>query len=109
MPGLGGLTQRLLWVAESKTKRAGAEQSGAAAEIGGVTPEVSCPGTGQPPPHTQAGFGCSRKRVYHQMRVAGIVSTRRRPYKAITNSRYSHPPAPNLLQQKFYFEHPNQA
>ena len=55
MPGLGGLTQRLLWVAESETQQAGAEQSGAAAEIGGVTPEVSCPGAGQPPPHAQTG------------------------------------------------------
>ena len=54
MPGLGGLTQRLLWMAESKTQQAGAKQSGIAAEIGGVTPEVSCPGVGQPPPHAQA-------------------------------------------------------
>ena len=54
-------------------------------------------------------FGCSRKRVHRQMRVAGIVSARRRAYKATTNSRHSHPPAPNLLQRKFYFERPNQA
>ena len=54
-------------------------------------------------------FGCSRKRVYRQMRIAGIVSARRRAYKATTNSRHSHPPAPNLLQRKFCFEHPNQA
>lgn len=54
-------------------------------------------------------FGCSRKRVYRQMRVAGIVSVRRRAYKTTTNSRHSHPPAPNLLQRKFYFERPNQA
>ena len=54
-------------------------------------------------------FGCSRKRVHRQMRIAGIVSARRRAYKVTTNSRHSHPPAPNLLQRKFCFEHPNQA
>ena len=43
-------------MAESETQQAGAKQSGAAAEIGGVTPEVSCPGAGQPPPHAQAGI-----------------------------------------------------
>lgn len=54
-------------------------------------------------------FGCSRKRVHRQMRFAGIASVRRRAYKATTNSRHSHPIAPNLLQRNFYFEHPNQA
>ena len=54
-------------------------------------------------------FGCSRKRVHRQMRAAGIISVRHRAYKATTNSRHSHPPAPNLLQRKFYFERPNQA
>ena len=54
-------------------------------------------------------FGCSRKRVHRQMRLAGISSVRCRAYKATTNSRHGHPPAPNLLQRKFYFEHPNQA
>ena len=56
MPCFGGLTQRLLWVAESETQQAGAKQSGTAAEIGGVTPKVSCPGAGQPLPHAQAGI-----------------------------------------------------
>ena len=41
-------------------------------------------------------FGCSRKRVHRQMRVAGIVSVRRRAYKATTNSQHSQPPAPRL-------------
>ena len=45
-------------------------------------------------------FGCSRKRVHRQMRAAGIISMRHRAYKATTNSRHSHPPAPNLLQRK---------
>ena len=57
MPCFGGLAQRLLWVAKSETQQAGAKQSGTAAEIGGVTPEVSCPGAGQPSLHAQAGIG----------------------------------------------------
>ena len=31
-------------------------------------------------------FGCSRKRVHRQMRLAGIFSVRRRAYKVTTNS-----------------------
>ena len=54
-------------------------------------------------------FGCSRKRVHRQMRLAGISSVRRRAYKVTTNSRHSHPTAPNLLQRNFFFERPNQA
>ena len=44
-------------------------------------------------------FGCSRKRVHRQMRLAGISSARRRAYKKTTNSHHSHPIAPNLLQR----------
>jgi len=54
-------------------------------------------------------FGCSRKRVHRQMRLAGISSIRRRAYKATTNSNHSHPIAPNLLMRNFSFERPDQA
>jgi len=54
-------------------------------------------------------FGCSRKRIHRQMRIAGISSVRRRAYKATTNSNHSHPIAPNLLMRKFTFERPDQA
>ncbi len=54
-------------------------------------------------------FGCSRKRVHRQMRIAGISSVRRRVYKATTNSNHSHPIAANLLMRNFTFEHPDQA
>ena len=53
-------------------------------------------------------FGCSRKRVYRQMRLAGISSVRRRSYKTTTNSNHSHPIAPNLLQRNFCFDRPDQ-
>ena len=34
---------------------------------------------------------------------------RKKAYKATTNSRHSHPIAPNLLKRQFSFEQPNQA
>ena len=54
-------------------------------------------------------FGCSRKRVHRQMRLAGIYSARRRAYKKTTNSNHSHPIAPNLLERNFSFDRPDQA
>ena len=54
-------------------------------------------------------FGCSRKRVHRQMRLAGISSVRRRAYKMTTHSNHSHPIAPNLLQRNFSFDRPDQA
>ena len=43
------------------------------------------------------------------MKAAGIHSMRKKAYKAATNSRHSHPIAPNLLKRQFSFEQPNQA
>lgn len=54
-------------------------------------------------------LGCSRKWVHRQLRLAGIVSGRRRACKVTANSRHSYPPAPNLLQRKFSFNQTNQA
>ena len=39
----------------------------------------------------QPEFGCSRKRVHRQLRLAGIVSVRCRACKVTTNSRHSYP------------------
>lgn len=52
-------------------------------------------------------FGCSRKRVYCQMRLAGITSVRCWTYKATTNSSI----APHCVQSPYtkLFERPNQA
>ena len=52
---------------------------------------------------------CSRGRVYRLMKAAGIHSTRKKACKTTTNSRHSHPIAPNLLHRQFSFERPNQA
>ncbi len=54
-------------------------------------------------------FGCSRKRVHRQMRIAGIYSARHKAYKATTNSNHSSPIAPNLLMRNFSFDRPDQA
>lgn len=39
-------------------------------------------------------FGCPRKHVHRQMRLAGIASVRCRACKVITNSRHCHPSPP---------------
>lgn len=67
------------------------------------------PALGSLYPMLKPEFGCSRKRVHRQLRLAGIVSGRHRAYKVTTNSRHSFSPAPNLLQRKFSFNQPNQA
>lgn len=54
-------------------------------------------------------YPCSRGRVYRLMKATGIHSTRKKACKTTTNSRHSHPVAPNLLHRQFSFERPNQA
>ena len=48
-------------------------------------------------------FGCPRKHVHRQMRLAGIASVKCRACKVITNSRHCHPIASNLLKAKLLF------
>lgn len=57
----------------------------------------------------QQGVRCSRKRVAHLMRQAGIAS-RRRPKRRVrtTDSRHDRPVAPNLLKRNFSAEAPNE-
>lgn len=57
----------------------------------------------------QQGLHCSRKRVARLMRRAGLYS-RRRPKKRArtTDSRHNRPIAPNLLQQDFSANAPNE-
>lgn len=52
---------------------------------------------------------CSRGRVHRLMKRLNIHSVRRKAYKITTNSNHSYSVAPNLLQQKFDFDKPNQA
>ena len=107
MPGPEDLTQRLLWLGATQSLCARAEESGASAEIvelhqNDLSLDSLCH---LPKPE----FGCSRKRVHRQMRLAGIASVRHRACKITTNSRHSHPVAPTLLKRNSFFEQPNQA
>lgn len=43
-------------------------------------------------------LSCSRKRIHRLMNEMNISSTRRRAYKATTNSRHAHPIAPISLR-----------
>ena len=59
MPGPEDLTQRLLWPGAPQPLFAGAEESGASAEIDGTAPKRSRPGPGQSLPPAQAGIRLS--------------------------------------------------
>ncbi len=50
---------------------------------------------------------CSRKRIYRLMRQLHIQSARKFAYKRTTNSRHSHPVAPNLLNRNFQVSNTN--
>nr|WP_156778844.1 IS3 family transposase [Clostridium formicaceticum] len=55
------------------------------------------------------GIKCGRNRVYRLMKLNNIQSIMKRKFKATTNSKHSYPVAPNLLNQNFTVEKPNQA
>jgi putative transposase len=55
----------------------------------------------------QQGFRCGENRVARLMRKAGLISIRRKKFKATTNSKHNHPVAPNLLNQDFSVDRPN--
>ena len=50
----------------------------------------------------------SRKRLIRLMQLDGLVARQRRRYKLTTMSEHDQPVAPNLLDQKFEAERPNQ-
>ena len=54
------------------------------------------------------GIKCGKNRVARLMRDNGIYSRLKRKYKATTNSNHSYPVAPNILDQDFTSEAPNQ-
>ncbi len=53
-----------------------------------------------------AGIICSKARVARLMKIAGIHAKRHKKFKITTNSKHSHPLAPNRLEQNFYVERP---
>jgi putative transposase len=56
----------------------------------------------------QTGFHVSRTRVSNRMQSMGLRAKAARKFKATTNSSHSLPVAPNLLQQNFDANAPNQ-
>lgn len=56
----------------------------------------------------EQGITCSENRVAARMKALGIQAKAKRKYKATTNSNHSLPVAPNLLEQNFSAEAPNQ-
>lgn len=51
---------------------------------------------------------CSLNRLHRLKKELGIMSKRKRRYKATTNSRHTHPIADNLLKRDFSATYPNQ-
>ena len=54
------------------------------------------------------GLNCNRKTVADSLRRQGLRAKGARKFKATTNSKHSLPVAPNLLQQDFSADAPNQ-
>jgi len=53
------------------------------------------------------GFKCSKSRVERLMKKHGIRARTRRKFKVTTDSKHSHPVAPNLLNREFSPKGPN--
>lgn len=54
------------------------------------------------------GIRCGKTRIERIMRSHGLVARPKRRYIATTNSNHDYPVAPNVLDQKFYADAPNQ-
>jgi len=53
------------------------------------------------------GFKCSKRRVERLMNKNGIRAKTRRKFRVTTDSKHSHPVAPNLLERNFSPDRPN--
>ncbi len=54
------------------------------------------------------GIRCGKNRIADLMRKNNIQAKAKKKFKATTNSKHSHPVAPNLLHQQFSAQGPNQ-
>ena len=108
MPGPEDLTQRLLWPGAPQPLFAGAEESGASAEIDGTAPKRSRPGPGQSLSPAQAGI-----RLFPQAcPPADAVCEDRLCEMRGQQSHHQLPAQPPLAPQSkgtSFFEQPNQA
>ena len=55
------------------------------------------------------GIACGKHRVARLRKLAGIEARRKRRFRLVVESHATAPPAPNLLQQRFAADAPNQA
>lgn len=53
------------------------------------------------------GRKTSHKRIVASMKRQGLVAKRKRQYRVTTNSKHSHPVAPNMLNRQFTVDAPN--
>lgn len=53
-------------------------------------------------------ISCSKNRIHKLKKELGVISCRKRKYKATTNSKHSLPIAPNLLNRDFSASMPNE-
>ena len=51
---------------------------------------------------------CSENRVARRMRVLGLQAIQAKKFKVTTDSNHPHPVAPDLIEQDFSTEAPNQ-
>jgi putative transposase len=56
----------------------------------------------------EQGIPCSKNRVADRMRKNDIKAKTKKRFKVTTNSKHNHLIAPNLLNQDFTAQHPNQ-
>ncbi len=107
MPTSGNLPQRLLRLASSGHQPQ--KTAGSAAFPASDLPasEASRPGTGQPVSYDPQTADVFQKTDLPADAAAAIRSARRDACRSTTNSRHSHPIAPNLLNRNFRVSRPN--
>ena len=99
MPASGNLPQRLLRLASSGRQRQKTPGSAAFPTSDLPASEVSGSGLDTLFHMIRRKMVCSRKRIYRLMQQLHIQSARRTACRSTTNSKHSHPIAPNLLRQ----------
>ena len=113
--GAGSVKRRILHVGQASGTEPPSRREMANQELTAAiqTTFTKSRGTyGSPRIHAElksTGMVCSLNRVARLMRKEGIQARRRKQYKiTTTNSRHSHPIAPNTLNRQFWAEGPNQ-